>query len=79
MSLEKEIVTEGLMNDIGKKAMSIFKFIGDLIKKAISVLTGLIGKLKKSNVKDDDFKGPKIVDKNRKEVPYDEKTEQIIL
>ena len=77
-SLEKEIVTEGLMNDIGKKAMSIFKFIGDLIKKAISFLTGLIGKLKKSNVKDDDFKGPKIVDKNGKEVPYDEKMEQII-
>ena len=77
-SLEKEIVTEGLMNDIGKKAMSIFKFIGDLIKKAISFLTGLIGKLKKSNVKDDNFKGPKIVDKNGKEVPYDEKMEQII-
>lgn len=47
-ALEKEIATEGLMSDIGKKALSIFKFIGDLIKKAISVLTDLIGKLKKT-------------------------------
>ena len=77
-SLEKEIATENLINDIGSKVMSIFKIIGGLIKKAISFLTGLIGRLKKSNVKDDDFKGPKIVDKNGKEVPYDEKVEQKI-
>lgn len=74
-ALEREIVTEGLMSDIGKKAMSVFKFIGDLIKKAISFLTGLISRLKKSNIKES---GPKIVDKDGKEVPYDEKMEHVI-
>ena len=74
-ALEKEIAMEVTMADIGQKVMSIFKFIGDLIKKAISFLTGLIGRLKKSNIKES---GPKIVDKNGKEVPYDEKMEQII-
>ena len=74
-AFEKEIAMEVTIADIGQKVMSIFKFIGDLIKKAISFLTGLIGRLKKSNVKES---GPKIVDKNGKEVPYDEKMEQII-
>ena len=68
-ALERELVTEGLMSDIGKKAMSVFKFIGDLMKKAISFLTGLISRLKKSNIKES---GPKIVDKDGKEVRYDE-------
>lgn len=47
-ALEKEIAMEVTMADIGQKVMSIFKFIGELIRKAIKVLTELIGRLKKT-------------------------------
>ena len=47
-ALEKEIAMEVTIADIGKKVMSIFKFIGELIRKAIKVLTELIGRLKKT-------------------------------
>ena len=47
-ALEKEIAMEVTMADIGQKVMSIFKFIGELIHKAIKFLTGLIGRLKKT-------------------------------
>ena len=47
-ALEKEIAMEVTISDIGQKVMSIFKFIGELIRKAIKVLTELIGRLKKT-------------------------------
>ena len=47
-ALEKEIAMEVTMADIGQKVMSIFKFIGELIQKAVKFLTGLIGKLRKT-------------------------------
>lgn len=47
-ALEKEIAMEVTIADIGQKVMSIFKFIGELIHKAIKVLTELIGRLKKT-------------------------------
>ena len=47
-ALEKEIAMEVTIADIGQKVMSIFKFIGELIRKAIKFLTGLIGRLKKT-------------------------------
>ena len=47
-ALEKEIAMEVTMADIGQKVMSIFKFIGELIHKAVKFLTGLIGKLRKT-------------------------------
>lgn len=47
-ALEKEIAMEVTIADIGQKVMSIFKFIGELIRKAIKVLTELIGRLKKT-------------------------------
>ena len=47
-ALEKEIAMEVTMADIGQKVMSIFKFIGELIRKAIKFLTGLVGRLKKT-------------------------------
>ena len=46
-ALEKEIAMEVTIADIGQKVMSIFKFIGELIRKAIKFLTGLVGRLKK--------------------------------
>ena len=49
-ALEKEIAMEVTIADIGQKVMSIFKFIGELIRKAIKVLTGLIGRLKKTKI-----------------------------
>ena len=48
-ALEKEIAMEVTIADIGQKVMSIFKFIGELIRKAIKFLTGLVGRLKKTN------------------------------
>ena len=47
-ALEKEIAMEVTIADIGQKVMSIFKFIGELIHKAIKFLTGLVGRLKKT-------------------------------
>ena len=47
-ALEKEIAMEVTIADIGQKVMSIFKFIGELIRKAIKFLTGLVGSLKKT-------------------------------
>lgn len=69
-ALEKEIAMEVTMADIGQKVMSIFKFIGDLIHKAIKFLTGLIGKLRKTKTQQES--GPVIVDKNGKVIPYDD-------
>ena len=36
-AFKNEIATENLVTDIGKRIMSVFKFIGELIKKAISI------------------------------------------
>ena len=47
-ALEKEIAMEVTIADIGQKVMSIFKFIGEMIRKAIKFLTGLVGRLKKT-------------------------------
>ena len=69
-ALEKEIAMEVTMADIGQKVMSIFKFIGDLIHKAIKFLTGLIGKLRKTKPQQES--GPVIVDKNGKVIPEDD-------
>ena len=69
-ALEKEIAMEVTMADIGQKVMSIFKFIGELIHKAVKFLTGLIGKLR--NTKPQQDSGPVSVDKNGKVIPYDD-------
>ena len=69
-ALEKEIAMEVTMADIGQKVMSIFKFIGGLIHKAIKFLTGLIGKLRKTKTQQES--GPVIVDKNGKVIPEDD-------
>lgn len=47
-ALEREIVTEGLISNISEKVTTLFKIIGDLIRKAIKFLTGLISKLRKN-------------------------------
>ena len=47
-ALEREIVTEGLISNISEKVTTLFKIIGELIRKAIKFLTGLIGKLRKN-------------------------------
>ena len=69
-ALEKEIAMEVTIADIGQKVMSIFKFIGELIRKAIKVLTGLIGHLKKTKIQQES--GPVYVDKNGKVIPEDD-------
>lgn len=69
-ALEKEIAMEVTMADIGQKVMSIFKFIGELIRKAIKVLTGLISRLKKTKIQQES--GPVYVDKNGKVIPEDD-------
>ena len=69
-ALEKEIAMEVTIADIGQKVMSIFKFIGELIRKAIKVLTGLIGRLKKTKIQQES--GPVYVDKNGKVIPEDD-------
>ena len=69
-ALEKEIAMEVTIADIGQKVMSIFKFIGELIRKAIKVLTGLIGRLKKTKIQQES--GPVYVDKNGKIIPEDD-------
>ena len=69
-ALEKEIAMEVTMADIGQKVMSIFKFIGELIHKAVKFLTGLIGKLRKTKPQQES--GPVSVDKNGKVIPYDD-------
>lgn len=47
-ALEREIVTEGLISNISEKVTTLFKIIGELIRKAIKFLTGLISKLRKN-------------------------------
>ena len=69
-ALEKEIAMEVTIADIGQKVMSIFKFIGELIRKAIKVLTGLISRLKKTKIQQEG--GPVYVDKNGKVIPEDD-------
>lgn len=69
-TLEKEIAMEVTIADIGQKVMSIFKFIGELIRKAIKFLTGLIGRLKKTKIQQES--GPVYVDKNGKVIPEDD-------
>ena len=69
-ALEKEIAMEVTIADIGQKVISIFKFIGELIRKAIKVLTGLIGRLKKTKIQQES--GPVYVDKNGKVIPEDD-------
>lgn len=69
-ALEKEIAMEVTIADIGQKVMSIFKFIGELIRKAIKFLTGLIGRLKKTKPQQES--GPVYVDKNGKVIPEDD-------
>ena len=69
-ALEKEIAMEVTIADIGQKVMNIFKFIGELIRKAIKVLTGLIGRLKKTKIQQES--GPVYVDKNGKVIPEDD-------
>ena len=69
-ALENEIAMEVTIADIGQKVMSIFKFIGELIRKAIKVLTGLIGRLKKTKIQQES--GPVYVDKNGKVIPEDD-------
>ena len=69
-ALEKEIAMEVTIADIGQKVMSIFKFIGELIRKAIKLLTGLIGRLKKTKIQQES--GPVYVDKNGKVIPEDD-------
>ena len=69
-ALEKEIAMEVTIADIGQKVMSIFKFIGELIRKAIKFLTGLIGRLKKTKIQQES--GPVYVDKNGKVIPEDD-------
>ena len=69
-ALEKEIAMEVTMADIGQKVMSIFKFIGELIHKAVKFLTGLIGKLRKTKPQQES--GPVSVDKNGKVIPYND-------
>ena len=69
-ALEKEIAMEVTIADIGQKVMSIFKFIGELIRKAIKVLTGLISRLKKTKIQQES--GPVYVDKNGKVIPEDD-------
>ena len=69
-ALEKEIAMEVTIADIGQKVMSIFKFIGELIRKAIKFLTGLIGHLKKTKPQQES--GPVYVDKNGKVIPEDD-------
>ena len=69
-ALEKEIAMEVTIADIGQKVMSIFKFIGELIRKAIKFLTGLIGRLKKTKPQQES--GPVYVDKNGKVITEDD-------
>ena len=69
-ALENEIAMEVTIADIGQKVMSIFKFIGELIHKAIKFLTGLIGRLKKTKPQQES--GPVYVDKNGKVIPEDD-------
>lgn len=47
-AFENEIAVEGFIQDIGSKAMKIIKFIGDLIKRAISFLVSHVQKLAKN-------------------------------
>ena len=76
-ALEKEIAMEVTIADIGQKVMSIFKFIGELIRKAIKVLTGLIGRLKKTKIQQES--GPVYVDKNGKVIPEDDPNLQAVI
>ena len=69
-ALEREIVTEGLISNISEKVTTLFKIIGELIRKAIKFLTGLIGRLKKTKTQQES--GPVVVDKNGKVIPYDD-------
>ena len=53
-AFKNEIATENLVTDIGKRIMSVFKFIGELIKKAISFLTTHLSKLNRIKKTDKD-------------------------
>ena len=76
-ALEREIVTEGLVSNIHSKVQIVIKAIRKLIDRAIEIINGIIGKLKKSKGKesDDVFKGYTIIDKNGNEVPYNDDVE----
>lgn len=53
-AFEREIATENLVADIGKKVLSVFKYIGELIMKAIRFLTSHLSKLAKIKKTDKD-------------------------
>lgn len=53
-AFEREIATENLVADIGKKVMTVFKYIGELIMKAIRFLTSHLSKLAKIKKTDKD-------------------------
>ena len=76
-ALEREIVTEGLVSNIHSKVQIVIKAIRKLIDRAIEIINGIIGKLKKSKGKESDgvFKGYTIIDKNGNEVPYNDDVE----
>lgn len=76
-ALEREIVTEGLVSNIHSKVQIVIKAIRKLIDRAIEIINGIIGKLKKSKGKesDDVFKGYTIINKNGNEVPYNDDVE----
>ena len=53
-AFEREIATENLVTDIGKKVIAVFKYIGELIMKAIRFLTSHVSKLAKIKKTDKD-------------------------
>ena len=53
-ALENEIAIEMTVQDIANGARKVFKFIGDLIRKAIEFLASLIKKLGKIKKTDKD-------------------------
>lgn len=53
-AFEREIATENLVTDIGKKVLTVFKYIGELIMKAIRFLTSHLSKLAKIKKTDKD-------------------------
>lgn len=53
-AFEREIATENLVADIGKKVLTVFKYIGELIMKAIRFLTSHLSRLAKIKKTDKD-------------------------
>lgn len=53
-AFEREIATENLVSEIGKKVLNIFKYIGELIERAIRFLTSHLSKLAKIKKTDKD-------------------------